>query len=430
MKRIILFSLMAMFTLTAFAQGSKSLKEASKVASDALSNPLTAGDALSKAKMLLEEAFQDESVASSPKSWVTKGDILLDVAEGQINATLINPEAELVDPMAPSAAIEAYIKALELSIEAGDKKSKKNSLKGLNKAENIANNTGVTLYQKENFKGAYETFRSELAANTALSANGESSRLDDAAVKSEKNYFAGLTAYYAEDFEGANTYLGEALSTGTSEAVLYQLLYESNNKLEKKEEALSFLTKGREMFPDDSGLLFSEINYYLAAGELEIMIGKLEEALAKEPDNTSVVLTLGQVYDQLQAKSTEDGDLEKAQEYMNSAKQYYEDALTRDADNFDINYALGALYYNKAASYTPALNAAAEDFSAAGTKKYDEIKGQMSENFDLALPFFLKADSVNDQDRNTLIALKEIYVRKDDFTKSDEYKARLEALEE
>jgi len=113
---------------------------------------------------------------------------------------------------------------------------------------------------------------------------------------------------------------------------------------------------------------------------------------------------------------------------LESAKKYYEDALNRDAENFDVNYALGALYYNKAASFTPALNEAAEDFSAAGTKKYEEIQAKMAENFDLALPYFLKADSLNDQDQNTLVALKEIMVRKDEFEKSNEYKARLEAL--
>jgi len=115
MKRIILFSLLAMFTLTTFAQGSKSLKEASKVASDALSNPMNAAEGVAKAKMLLEEAFKDEEVASSAKSWTQKADILFSIAEGQVNAALINPEAGLADPMAAPAAVDAYVKALELA---------------------------------------------------------------------------------------------------------------------------------------------------------------------------------------------------------------------------------------------------------------------------------------------------------------------------
>ena len=185
---------------------------------------------------------------------------------------------------------------------------------------------------------------------------------------------------------------------------------------------------GREAFPEDNGLLFSEINYYLASGELDKMIGKLEIALEKEPDNQSVILTLGQVYDQLQVKANEAGETEKAKGYFDKSLEYYNSALAQDPDNFDLNYSIGALYYNNAAGFTPMLNEVANDFSKEGEAKYNEIKEQMSALFDKALPYFEKADSINGKDRNTLIALKEIAARKDDFAKSNEYKERLEAL--
>jgi tetratricopeptide (TPR) repeat protein len=187
---------------------------------------------------------------------------------------------------------------------------------------------------------------------------------------------------------------------------------------------------GREKFPADAGLLFSEINYYLVKGELASMISNLEEALAQEPDNISVILTLGQVYDQLQVKSYEEGDREKAQEYFDGAYKYYQKALEMDPSNFDLFYSIGALYYNKAANMTSALNEVANDFSSEGTKKYEAIKTEMASLFEEALPYFLKADELNGQDRNTLIALKEIFARKDDFEKSNAYKDRLESLPE
>jgi hypothetical protein len=44
------------------------------------------------------------------------------------------------------------------------------------------------------------------------------------------------------------------------------------------------------------------------------------------------------------------------------------------------------------------------------------------------LPYFLKAEKLNDKDKNTLIALKEIHARLNQLDKSNAYKARLDAL--
>lgn len=119
-----------------------------------------------------------------------------------------------------------------------------------------------------------------------------------------------------------------------------------------------------------------------------------------------------------------------ADKHFNKSLGYYSGALEINADDFDANYSLGALYYNKAATFTEALNEAANDLSADGTKKYDALKEEMNSYFDEALPYFLKADALNGEDKNTLIALKEIYVRKNMFDKSNEYKVRLETLPE
>ena len=140
-------------------------------------------------------------------------------------------------------------------------------------------------------------------------------------------------------------------------------------------------------------------------------------------------MTLGQVYDQLQVKSNEAGETDKANEYFENALTYYQRALNKAPEDFDINYSLGALYYNKAAGYTPALNEVANDFSKAGEAKYNELKTTMADLFAQALPYFLKADTINSADRNTIIALKEIFARQDNFEKSNMYKDKLESLE-
>ncbi len=420
---IALIATLCLVTLS-FGQGEKSLKQASK-SLNKFTSDFSNRAALEDAKMNIEEAFKDEKVASSAKSWNTRGDIYRNIADAQIKQKLLNPAFEISDVTSAVSAVEAYIKALELATKKGETKD---AIEGLTASEGVLNNMGIDLYQNSKYNEAFANFEAEIKASKKLGEVGEPSRLDEGALRTEKLFFAGLTGFYGEQYQKAIDLLLEAEATGTSDGTLYQFLFEGHKNLGKTDEGLKYLTKGRELFPDDSGLLFSEINYYLAAGELEKMISKLEIALEKEPENTSVMTTLGQVYDQLHVKANESGDLEKGLVNFNKSLEYYTRALTSKADDFDINYSIGALYYNKAAAYTESLNEAANDFSAAGNKRYDEIKAEMGGYFDKALPYFLKADEINNKDKNTLIALKEIYVRKDMFDKSEEYKVRLESL--
>ena len=75
------------------------------------------------------------------------------------------------------------------------------------------------------------------------------------------------------------------------------------------------------------------------------------------------------------------------------------------------------------------MNALADDYSKAGLKKYDELRKLVLTQFDEALPYFKQAEALNANDRNTLIALKEIFARKDDLPTSTEFKNRLEKIE-
>lgn len=428
MKKILLLAAsLLLIGNFAFAQGEKSLKMASKKFTEFASEPFSKGAVLEEAKALLKEAFEDATVAADPKAWLTKADIYYNSGDSQIKSRLLNPDAPFVDPNAGIEAAMAYTKALELAEKKGDVK---NALKGLVNTEGLLNNMGIELYKLGEYTDSYKNFNSELAASALLKEKGEKSRLDDPALYNEKVYFAGLTAYYAEDYQASIDNLLKAKETGTDEPSLYQVIYESYKAMDKADDGLKYLEAGRAAFPEDNGLLFSEINHYLAKGELNKMIGKLEIAHEVEPDNLSVILTLGQVYDQLQVKANEAGKPEEAAEDFTKALKYYNEALKTVPDDFDLNYSIGALYYNKAAGYTASLNEVANDFSKAGEKKYEEIKATMASLFDQALPYFLKADSVDGSSRNTLIALKEIYARKDEFAKSNEYKERLENLEE
>ncbi len=88
------------------------------------------------------------------------------------------------------------------------------------------------------------------------------------------------------------------------------------------------------------------------------------------------------------------------------------------------------MYYNKAAFISKEANKLSSDYTKEGTKKYNEKKAEMELYFDKALPYFEQAEKVDPKDKNTLIALKEIYAKKSQFDKSNAYKAKLETLGE
>jgi len=214
---------------------------------------------------------------------------------------------------------------------------------------------------------------------------------------------------------------------GYEHALVYEALFNIKSEA-NAEEGLKYLEMGRTKFPDDTGLLFAEINHYLKSGQLEILTDKLKVAIEKEPNNTTVYNTLGNVYDQLYQSEDKAGNTAKSKEYFDLAYDYYSQALGIDDKNFDATYSIGALYYNKAASYTDKINELSNDFSAAGTKKYDAMKAEMDAQFEKAKPYFITAEQLNPKDGNALIALKEIYARSNDFEKVNEYKAKIEAL--
>ena len=198
-----------------------------------------------------------------------------------------------------------------------------------------------------------------------------------------------------------------------------------NKKMGDEAGGSTVLSEGRKKFPNDPSLLFAEINAYLKAGKLSELTGRLEQAIKQEPENVSLYVTLGNVFDNLYTNET---DPVKATEYFDSAKKNYSSGLKIDPNHVDANYSLGALYYNKAAARTVEMNSLPEDFSTAGLKKMKAVRDEVIGLFDEALLYFKKAESIDPNDVNTLIALGEIFARKDDLVLSKEFKTRLDKV--
>ena len=261
-----------------------------------------------------------------------------------------------------------------------------------------------------------------------LIENKQSSIFEDTDKKLEHRYVTGLSAYAAGMYGEAKEVFEALKKEGYQSEGVYDSLHKIYAQEGKDAEAIAVLEEGRKIYPDDEMLRVSEINYYLKAGKLDVLTGKLEAAIAADPQNVTLYSTLGHVYDNLSQNEGNEGNAETAQKYFDLALKYYTDALAIDDDHFNTIYNTGALYYNKAALVTRELIEIEEDYSAEGLRKAEAKRAEMMDLFDKALPYFQKAEAVEPNDLGTLSALQEIYARKDNLEMTKEFKSRMETV--
>lgn len=429
MKKLIL-GLLAMLLITAaYAQdGKKALREANKAFGAYNLDPTGNKAKLKEAVEQIDLALQDPEIAKDPSAWASKGEIYNEVANQivavrQLGMGSLDELPKIAHPAHEAA--EAYLKSYEL---AEKKWQTKDALKGFQVSQGNLSNMGIFLFEDQDFTGAFKDFKMAVTLHEKLKAEGEQSALDAEEDYNNQLYITGLAALNAGEPEAAGEYFKKLYEMDYAKPAIYEALYKMEAEKDV-EAAYEYLEEGRKKYPDDVSLLFAEINHFLRINKLDELITKLEQAIEKEPDNVSLYSTLGNVYDNLHQREMKEGNTEKAEEYFNKALKYYNLATEKDPTFSDAVYSIGALYYNRAAAMTQELNKYADDYSKEGLKKYEALKEQIFKEFDKALPYFQKAEALNPSDMNTLIALKEIYARKDNLEMSNEFKERLDKVQ-
>jgi len=425
LSTILLF--VAFSTLSA-QEYKKQLKSANKTLSKYYLDPVANKAELTTALASIDAIFAADDAKADPEAWITKGQIFNEIAKSEMNKKVLEEQLgnkmELNTPNAGMIALEAFEKAISMAVK---KSQTADALSGVRENEDFLNNIGITYFQVNDYNNAFKNFNAAIKGHDMLKAGKQTSRLDDVTIKNDHFFYTAAAGYLGDYKTEANVLFEKLSAANYPQALVYEALFTATAEKDEA-KAMEILEKGRKLLPDDNSLLFAEINHYLKVGKLNILTDKLKAAIAKEPNNISVYTTLGNVYDQLNQKERGEGNMAKADEYFGLAYDYYKQALEKDPKSFDAVYSQGALYYNKAASMTSKLNELGNDYSSAGTKKYNAIKAEMDGYFKEALPYFLKAEGLNPKDLNTMIALKEIYAREGNLEKSGEYKGKIDAL--
>jgi tetratricopeptide (TPR) repeat protein len=429
MKRFFLGTFLVLLSISLInaQEYKKQLKNANKTLSKYFIDPVANKADLATAIASIDQIFSADDAKADPEAWLTKGQIFNEIAKAEMNKKVLDPAYELATPNAGLDALAAFNNAMAKAVK---KSHTKDALDGIRMNEDLTNNIAITFFQAQDYDNAYVNFDGTLKAHKTLKDNKLPSRIDDPAIKNDQLFYTAVSGHFGKNKEykdGALMLFEQLYVAGKAQPLVYEALFTHYSEKDIT-KAMQYLDAGRAANPDDNGLLFAEINYYLKEGKLEVLTDKLKAAIEKEPENVSVYNTLGNVYDQLNQKERTAGNIEKAEEYFKLAYGYFEQVISKDPKNFDAWYSRGALFYNKAASMTTKLNELSNDFSSAGTKKYNAIKADMDTEFKKALPYFLKAEELDPKDMNTMIALKEIYAREGELDKSAKYKEKIDAL--
>ncbi|MEM8585870.1 MAG: hypothetical protein AAGF87_16455 [Bacteroidota bacterium] len=432
MKKLSL-SLFALLLSVAMAFGqdaSDALRSANRAIDNYEVNGASDTEKLQEAADQLNIAMTDNEVASSYEFLSTKGKVYAAILQQQIFAYSLGTDLSGLPQVeaAGAQAAEAYMAATTATDKRGKMRS---AMRGLSDMQQNLSNGGLYALQNEDLATALANLSMASQVHDFLKENGEDSYydgLEDQSTLARETYYAGLSALLMENYDVAEPLYQKAQEMEYDDAGVYDGLFRIAQAQENEEAAIAYLQEGREKFPDDNALLFNEINYYLAKGELNVLLDRLSTAIEREPENEGLYTTLGSVYDKLYQDAFSEGDMETSQEYFEQAKSYYEQTLELNSGNATAIYSLGALFYNRGANLSQELDALADDLSREGQARYEEVTAAVNAEFEQALPYFVEAEKLDPNDANILIALREMYARNGEYELSNEFKTRYESV--
>jgi hypothetical protein len=245
--------------------------------------------------------------------------------------------------------------------------------------------------------------------------------------------------------------------------------------------AITYLDKGRSLFPEKKDLIGMEINLYLSMGKVSELLSKVELANEQKPDDAELIYTRGNLYDNAaggfnkeikaireEANSiTKKAKLEKnvatkktfeasakeklakitdiakkANEYTAKAEADYFKAIELNPEMIDAYYNLGALTNNKTVEIANKINSIDVKTQGEYDKKFNALKKVQDSIFNVAILQFLKVEEYAQMKpektpeekalkyaylKDAYYSLQLIYAGMKNESKSMDYKAKKDA---
>ena len=280
-----------------------------------------------------------------------------------------------------STALKAYEEAISLD---GKGTNLKKIKAGLEDLQAKFQTDAYAAYNLHKYHDALVNFEGALAC----SGNSLVGKTDTVVI-----YYAGLIARQAGDNIKALEYFGKSLELGyAQDGDLYSTYAEVLQLTGDTATSVQVLTEGLTRYPTNQSVVIGLINTFMQRGDdPKKILPYIEQAQQNDPDNSSLYYAQGVVYEQMDDPE--------------NAILSYKQSLEKKEDNFYANYALGAIYFNKAIQLQNEAAMEPDD------KKYEEKIKDVDVYFDLSLPYLERAYELQNTEVAVLESLKSLYFR-------------------
>jgi tetratricopeptide (TPR) repeat protein len=212
-----------------------------------------------------------------------------------------------------------------------------------------------------------------------LAVSAETGEVQDLGSKSQRDLMV-KTQQYSDPTEKVS----ESKQADIVKSIGYILVNQG-----KTEEAIIALQEARLANPKDVNLILNEAQLYIKLDRMDKFGALMEEAVKLDPTNPTLFFNLGVV-------NANEGKIEEAIEYYNKAIE-----LKPDYGDAYMNLAVAMLREEK--GIIEEMNKNLSDF-----KKYDALQAKQKKLYKTALPFLLKADSI-ERSEGTVRTLLNMY---------------------
>lgn len=403
-KLLLVGAALSLSTTATFAQKSN-VRKAQKELNNAgtatgTNNEGTALLALEKAKAAIDEAVKDPSTKDDPNTWFVKASVYASL-QGNSVASAGKPYME---------SYEALQKTFGLD---DSYKSKSEAIPVIIRTGFYAFNDGINAFNKSQYDSALASMNRVFNLFGRQADKRFADHKDVDTIRAQSLMISGYSAYYLKDYDNAISYLNDCKNSnflGDNLANVYLILAQAYDQKNEGSNQIAAIEEGVKKFPSDDNLKNAELNYYIAAGNTDVLIKKFEDGVQKDPQNAQNYFNLGILYDQL--ANPKDGSAPaNKDEYAQKAETALNKAIAIAPDDPQMNYQLAAHYYNEAA----AVNNVMSQMSGNEQAKYDNLLKKRDGLFEKALPLFEKC--------------KDIYQPKAASLSGDDHKFYVQTLE-
>ena len=344
------------------------------------------------AKNYIDEAFLNTSTSDEPKMWNYRAKVYLKIA-------LLKDQK--IDNDAIFKAKQSHIRCLDR-----DKKGRVVVRKWTKEEDVVAGliqcgyklfNMAIDEYNNENNSKALKLY-DEIFEIFDYDSEDQLKRGNITKETVLHNSF--FAARRMKDNERSKVLLQNLIDLNFNDPSIYVHMSDILQEEGNDDDALKYLSLGRDYFENDPVLINSQINLYIKLNRTDELIDKLSDAIELDDMNDLLFFNRATVYDQ--------------KGMLDEAIIDYKKSIELNPDNFNSNYNLGALFFNRGVELRNEANNSSSD------KLYNKLKKESEVFFDDALPFLETSLTLDPNDKNTLLSLKQLYYLKGDYKKSKE----------